>query len=205
MTGVARIVAIEHLTLDGVYQAPARADEDIRNGFEHGGWGNPGSDPKMQEVIGSYMVGGWSLLAGRMTYEDLYEGWAVRRPASPMTRALTDARKFVVSHDTGYALAWENSTLLAGEVQVRELKQNHDKTLVMFGSGNLLRTLMRRGLVDELTLMIHPLVLGEGLRLFETGQSPSRLKLSSQVATETGVAILTYSFGMEAAGERRPE
>ncbi|TIT77791.1 MAG: dihydrofolate reductase [Mesorhizobium sp.] len=199
---MARIVAIEHLTLDGVYQAPARADEDTRNGFAHGGWGNPGSDRKMQEVIGHAMAGGWSLLAGRTTYEDLYEGWVVRQPASPMTKALTDVRKFVASHDPGYEPRWENSTLLAGEAAMRQLKQAHDKPLVMFGSGKLLRALMRHGLVDELVLMVHPLVVGEGFRLFEPGQAPSTLKLLSQVATETGVAILTYAFDKKAA---RPE
>ncbi|TPI12659.1 dihydrofolate reductase [Mesorhizobium sp. B4-1-3] len=201
---MARIVAIEHLTLDGVFQAPARSDEDTRNGFGHGGWGIPGSDPKMQEVIGRAMAGGWSLLAGRTTYEDLYEAWAVRQPASPMTGALTGAQKFVASHDAAYQVRWENSTLLAGDAAeaVCKLKQDHDRTLVMFGSGKLLRALMRHRLVDELVLMVHPLVLGAGSRLFEPGQAPSALKLSSQIATATGVAILTYAFDGKAAAER---
>ncbi|RUU51808.1 dihydrofolate reductase family protein [Mesorhizobium sp. M2C.T.Ca.TU.002.02.1.1] len=201
---MARIVAIEHLTLDGVFQAPARADEDTRNGFQHGGWGIAGSDPQMQEVIGRAMAGGWSLLAGRTTYEDLYEGWVVRQPASPMTKALTGAQKFVASHDAAYQARWENSTLLAGDAAeaVRKLKQDHDRTLVMFGSGKLLRALMRHRLVDELVLMVHPLVLGAGSRLFEAGQAPSALKLSSQIATTTGVAILTYAFDGKDAAER---
>jgi dihydrofolate reductase len=198
---MARIIAIEHLTLDGVFQAPARADEDTRDDFRHGGWGNAGDDPRMQEVIGSAMAGGWSLLAGRTTYEDLYEGWVVRQPASPMTKALTGVRKFVISRDRAYVPRWENSTLLAGEAAqtVRELKQRHDKSLIMFGSGALLRGLMRHGLVDGLVLMIHPLVLGDGARLFEAGQGLSRLKLASQVVTATGVAILTYGFDIQAA------
>ncbi|WP_027165745.1 dihydrofolate reductase family protein [Mesorhizobium sp. WSM3224] len=201
---MARIVAVEHLTLDGVFQAPARADEDMRNGFTHGGWGAPGSDPKMQEVIGRAMAGGWSLLAGRTTYEDLHEAWAVRQPANAMTAALTGAQKFVASHDAGYQPGWENSTLLAGEAgqTVRALKQGHDKALIMFGSGKLLRALMRRGLVDELVLMVHPLVLGDGFRLFEPGQPPSTMKLSSHVATATGVAILTYALDTRDAAER---
>ncbi|TPI41918.1 hypothetical protein FJW07_05275 [Mesorhizobium sp. B3-1-9] len=201
---MARIVAIEHLTLDGVFQAPARADEDTRNGFAHGGWGIAGSDPQLQEVIGRAMAGGWSLLAGRTTYEDLHEAWAVRQLASPMTRALTGAQKFVASHDAGYEPRWENSTLLAGDAgkAVRALKQGHDKTLVMFGSGKLLRALMRHGLIDELVLMVHPLVLGEGSRLFEPGQAQSALKLSDLVSTATGVAILTYAFDGEGAAER---
>ncbi|TPJ41594.1 dihydrofolate reductase family protein [Mesorhizobium sp. B2-7-1] len=201
---MARVVAIEHLTLDGVFQAPARADEDTRNGFAHGGWGIPGSDAQMQEAIGRAMAGGWSLLAGRTTYEDLREAWAVRQPASPMTRALTGAQKFVASHDAGYEPRWENSTLLAGDAgeAVCALKQGHDKALIMFGSGKLLRALMRHGLVDELVLMVHPLVLGEGSRLFEPGQAPSTLKLSSQLSTAAGVAILTYIFDRQEAAER---
>ncbi|PBB84067.1 deaminase [Mesorhizobium sp. WSM3876] len=189
------IVAIEHMTLDGVYQAPARADEDTRNGFAHGGWSNAGNDARMQEVIGRYMIGGWSLLAGRITYEDLYEGWAVRQPSSPMTQALTTVRKFVASRDAGYELRWDNSTLLAGEAveTVRRLKQSHDRPLILFGSGSLLRSLMRDALVEEVVLMMHPLILGEGLRLFETGSALSKLRLSSQATTETGVAILTYA------------
>ncbi|MBZ9767474.1 dihydrofolate reductase family protein [Mesorhizobium sp. CA6] len=200
---MASIVAIEHVTLDGVFQAPGRADEDTRNGFAHGGWGNPGSDPKMQEAIGRAMAGGWSLLVGRTTYEDLHEAWAVRQPASPMTRALTGARKFVTSHDAGYQPRWENSALLAGDAgeTVRALKQGHDEALIVFGSGKLLRALMRHGLVDEMVLMVHPLVLGAGSRLFEPGQAPSMLKLSGQIATATGVAILTYAFDGKAAAE----
>jgi dihydrofolate reductase len=121
-----------------------------------------------------------------------------------MTRALTGARKFVASHDGGYEPRWENSTLLAGDAgeAVRKLKQGHDKTLIVFGSGKLLRALMRHGLVDELVLMVHPLVLGEGSRLFEPGQAPAALKLSDQVSTATGVAILSYAFdGNRAVGE----
>lgn len=109
-----RIVAVEHLTLDGVYQAPARPDEDTRDDFVHGGWALAGTTPRVQELIGKQMAGGWSMLVGRTTYEDLHEGWQVRQPDSPMTRALTSVQKFVVSRDPGYTPAWENSTLLAG-------------------------------------------------------------------------------------------
>jgi dihydrofolate reductase len=121
-----------------------------------------------------------------------------------MTRALTGAQKFVVSHDAGYEPCWENSALLAGDAgeTVRALKQGHDKALIMFGSGKLLRALMRHGLVDEMVLMVHPLVLGQGSRLFEPGQAPSTLKLSSQLSTATGVAILTYIFDRQEAAER---
>jgi len=187
-------VAIEHVTLDGVYQAPARADEDTRDNFKHGGWSNPGNHPKMQEVIGKYMTGGWSLLAGKKTYEDLYEGWPVRQPQSPMTQALTSVQKFVASHDPNYPLPWLHSTLLAGNATetVAQLKNEHDKTLVIFGSGVLVRSLMQPGLIDELVLMIHPLVLGEGHRFFDKETPFTKLKLADQITTDTGVIIATY-------------
>src|SRR2546423_1307114 len=99
MANPRKVVAIEHLTLDGVYQAPARADEDQRDGFKYGGWSVATDDPQMQEVIGRYMTDGWSLLVGKTTYDDLYQGWQVRQPSNPITQALTNAQKFVVSRD----------------------------------------------------------------------------------------------------------
>lgn len=188
-----RVVAVEHLTLDGVYQAPARVDEDTRNGFTHGGWAMAGDDPEMQRTIGRYMVDGWSLLVGRTTYEDLYEGWRVRQPSSPMTHALTAVQKFVVSQGSAYELGWENSTLLSGDGvdNVAKLKNQHEKPLITFGSGVLVRSLLKEAVLDELVLMIHPLVLGTGYRMFE-GSPPAKLGLAHQFVTATGVIIATY-------------
>src|SRR3954470_21838820 len=111
----ASLVAIEHLTLDGVYQAPARADEDQRGNFKHGGWSNASDAPETtQGVISRHMQAGWRLLVGRTTYEDLYEGWRVRQPQHPMTQALTQVQKLVASRDANYLLPWDNSTRLVG-------------------------------------------------------------------------------------------
>src|SRR3954470_12531608 len=150
MVQARKVVAIEHLTLDGVYQAPARADEDDRGGFKYGGWSVATDDPEMQKAVSRYMANGWSLLAGRTTYEDLYQGWHVRQPSNPITHALTNAQKFVVSRDANYKLAWKNSTLLMGDAadSVARLKREHDKTLIIFGSGVLVRSLLLSGLVD---------------------------------------------------------
>ncbi|HXS37906.1 MAG TPA: dihydrofolate reductase family protein [Flavipsychrobacter sp.] len=193
--GSCKVVAIEHITLDGVYQSPARPDEDARDGFKYGGWSIAGNDPQMQTVIGKYMGDGWSLLVGRTTYEGIYEGWSVRQPSSPMTQALTSVQKFVASHDPNYKLAWENSTLLAGDAAqaVARLKKEHDKTLIIFGSGVLVRSLMQNSLVDELVLMIHPLVLGEGYRLFD-GASFAKPRLTDNIVTHSGVIIGTYQL-----------
>jgi len=191
-----KIVAIEHVTLDGVYQAPARADEDTRDGFTHGGWSLSGDDPKMQQVIGSCMSGGWSLLVGRTTYEDLYEGWQMRQPSNPMTKALRNTAKFVVTRQAECALPWENSKRLSGEGSetVAKLKREHEKNLIVFGSGVLVRSLMRSALVDELVLMIHPLVLGTGRRFFEEA-SLAKMTLLNEIATESGVIVATYRIG----------
>jgi len=189
-----KIIAIEHLTLDGVFQGPASAEEDTRNGFKLGGWSAAGDDPKMREAIGKYMSRGWSLLAGTRTYEDLYRAWPISRPDDPMTAALTKPEKCVVSSNSAYQLPWANSTLLAGEAAetVARLKKEHDKTLVIFGSGELVRALLKAGLIDELLLIVHPIVLGEGLRLFDQGTAYTTLKLNAQEMTETGVTIATY-------------
>jgi len=190
-----KVIVINHLTLDGVYQAPAREDEDTRGGFAHGGWAKAGDDPELQGAIGKYMAHGWSLLVGSTTYADLYEGWHVRQPDHPMTRALTDVQKFVTSRDPHHPLPWKHSTLLAGDaaVTVGKLKAEHDKPLVVFGSGVLVRALMERQLVDELVLMIHPLILGTGRRFFDAAPR-SRLTLADQRTTRGGLILATYKL-----------
>ncbi|HEX7755281.1 MAG TPA: dihydrofolate reductase family protein, partial [Niabella sp.] len=189
-----KIVAIEALTLDGVMQAPGRPDEDTRDGFEYGGWAKTGDDPEMRNVIGKYMTAGWSLLVGRITYEDLYESWKVRHPSDPMAQALSNVQKFVVCHDPDYHLPWEHSTLLAGDAvnMIARLKKEHNKTLIIFGSGVLVRSLMQYELIDEYVLQIHPLVLGKGYGLFKGAGQASRLRLTDTVTTSTGVIIATY-------------
>jgi dihydrofolate reductase len=188
-----KIVAIEHLSLDGVFQAPARADEDPRDGFDQGGWANATDAPEAQEVIGRSMQGGWSLLVGRTTFADLHEGWAVRQPSSPMARALTNVEKFVISRKAGNDVPWENTTLLTGEAAetVAKLKAEHDKTLIIFGSGALVGALMQHRLIDEFVLIIHPLVLGKGRRLFDASPA-SPLTLADILTAKTGSLIVTY-------------
>jgi dihydrofolate reductase len=186
------VTVTEHLTLDGVMQAPGRPDEDTRGGFEHGGWAIPGNDEVMARVMGEGMARGGSLLLGRRTYEDFYGFWPHQKD-NPFTDVLNDIEKFVASRTLTEPLSWNNSTLLEGDAAdaVKELKEEPGEDIGVLGSGELVQSLIRHRLVDEYLLMIHPLVLGSGRRLFPEGVHSS-LRLVDSVATTTGVVIATY-------------
>lgn len=187
-----KIAVTEHLTLDGVMQAPGRPDEDTRGGFEHGGWAIPNNDEVMARVMGEGMARGGPLLFGRRTYEDFYGFWPHQKD-NPFTDVLNDVEKFVASRTLTDPLPWNNSTLLKGDAAeaVKELKEQPGKDIGVLGSGELVQSLIRHRLVDEYLLMIHPLVLGSGRRLFPEGVHSS-LRLVDSVTTTTGVVIATY-------------
>jgi dihydrofolate reductase len=187
-----RVAVTEHLTLDGVMQAPGRPDEDTRGGFEHGGWAVPNNDEVMGRVMGEGMAQGGSLLFGRRTYEDFYGFWPHQKD-NPYTEVLNNAEKFVASRTLTDPLPWNNSTLLKGDAAeaVKELKEQPGKDIGVLGSGELVQSLIRHQLVDEYLLLIHPLVLGSGRRLFPEGVHSS-LRLVDSVTTTTGVVIATY-------------
>jgi len=180
------------LTLDGVMQGPGRPDEDKRGGFSHGGWAVPYSDPVMASYAGS-MTNTDGILLGRRTYEDFYSVWP-KRTDNPYTEVLNNTQKFVASRTLEEPLPWVNSTLLKGDAAqtVAGLKERPGKDLVILGSGELVRSLMRGNLVDEYILLIHPLVLGSGQRLFPDSGSSAALRLVDSKATTTGVLIATY-------------
>jgi dihydrofolate reductase len=188
-----KIVVFNSLTLDGVMQAPARPDEDRRGGFEHGGWAISYADPVMAGVAGEGMARGGGLLFGRRTYEDFYSVWP-NRTDNPFTDVLNKSPKYVTSTTLVEPLPWSNSTLLKGDVPeaVARLKEESGGDLVILGSGELIRSLMPRNLIDTYILLIHPLVLGSGRRLFADGGSSARLKLIDTKPTTTGVVIATY-------------
>jgi dihydrofolate reductase len=191
-----RIVVINHITLDGVMQAPGRPDEDTRGGFSHGGWAVPGNDEAMVRAIGERMAKpGRCLLLGRRSYEDMLAAWNAR--GGPYKDALNTAPKYVASGRSATRLDWPNSTLVHGDVPaaVAELKQNAGGDLVIMGSGQLIRSLLPHELIDEYLLMIHPLVLGSGQRLFERGDHIGKLRLVSSIPTTTGVILATYLAG----------
>jgi dihydrofolate reductase len=188
-----KVTAFESLTLDGVMQAPGRPDEDTRGGFEHGGWALPYSDPVMGQVAGAGMAAAPDLLFGRRTYEDFYSVWP-NRTDNPFTDLLNNSQKYVASTTLREPLPWKNSTLFVGDAaeSVAALKAQPGKDLLILGSGELLRALTKARLVDRYILLIHPLVLGSGRRLFGDDGSYASLRLIDTKATTTGVVIATY-------------
>ena len=190
-----RIVVINHLTLDGVMQAPGRADEDTRGGFRHGGWAVPDNDDTMSAAIGERMAQpGGGLLLGRRSYEDMLAHW--NSQGGPYKDALNDTPKFVVSRSSATRLDWPNSTLLHGDVPtaVAELKQGPGGDLVVMGSGQLIRSLLPHGLIDEYLLMIHPFVLGSGQRLFDQDDELLKLQLVDSTRTSTVRSARVWVF-----------
>ena len=188
------LTVVESLSLDGVMQSPGRPDEDIRDGFENGGWAVPYADEVMGRAMGARMARGrgGALVLGRRTYED-FAGYWPNRQDNPYTETLNTSQKYVASRTLTEPLPWQNSTLLEGDAvdAVASLKDAAGGQLTVLGSGLLAGQLIRRGLVDEFVLLIHPLVLGSGRRLFpEDAHVP--LKLVDSLTTTTGVVIATY-------------
>jgi dihydrofolate reductase len=150
----------------------------------------------MQQAAGARMGSRWSLLVGRRTYEDFFKVWPKMPKPNPFTDTLNRVDKFVASRTLTEPLPWENSRLLDGDAiqAVTRLKAEHDKTLVIFGSGLLVRSLMQERLVDEFVLQIHPIVLGQGHRLFEDRVSPSDFKLIDTMVSKSGVIVASYAI-----------
>lgn len=189
-----RIIVTNNITLDGVMQGPARPDEDQRDGFTHGGWATPYADATAGKLMAEAGQNTGALLFGRRTYEDFYNVWPKRTDGNPFTPVLNNSQKYVASTTLKEPLPWSNSTLLQGDVveAVAKLKEQLEKDIVILGSGELIQSLMRRNLIDEYTLFIHPLVLGSGRRLFGEGLPTTTLRLISTLTTSTGVVIATY-------------
>jgi dihydrofolate reductase len=187
-----RITVTNSLSLDGVMQAPGRVDEDPRNGFTHGGWARPYADEVMGAEMGKGMSQPGVLLFGRRTYEALAAFWPHQTDGNPYTEVLDNTQKYVVSTTLTEPLPWQNSTVIADDVAatVTKLKEQPGNVAIL-GSGALVRSLIPHDLIDEYVLLIHPLTLGSGERLFPENSSV-QLKLISSVLTTTGVIIARY-------------
>ena len=191
-----RIVVMNHVTLDGVMQGPGRPDEDTRGGFMHGGWGDRSATAgdAAGQAMSERMAAGGGLagwLFGRRTYEELLASWNAR--GGPFKEALNNSPKYVASTTLQEPLPWPNSTLLRGDSAdaVRALKAESSGVLAIMGSGVLIGSLMAADLIDEYLLMIHPLVLGSGRRLFPDNVHVE-LRLTGSTTTPADVVIATY-------------
>jgi dihydrofolate reductase len=188
-----KVGVTNNLTLDGVMQAPGGKDEDLRDGFTYGGWAAPYNDAVKGRIMAQGMAKRGSLLFGRRTYEHFFKVWPGRTD-NPFTEVLDNTQKYVASRTLTEPLPWKNSTLLHGDAAdaVASLKQEPGDDLVILGSGVLVQSLMRRQLIDEMVLIIHPLVLGTGRRMFGDDGTFAKFRLVESVPTTTGAIIATY-------------
>jgi dihydrofolate reductase len=191
---VSKITVFNNITLDGVMQAPGRADEDTRGGFTHGGWSRPFADRAAGDVMARHATQHTVLLFGRRTYEQFFAFWSTQGDNVPYAAALNNAPKRVASTTLTAPLAWRNATLLPGDAAdaLADLKTREARDFVILGSGGVIQSLMRRGLIDEFTLLINPVILGSGIRLFPAGAAPATLRLVDVTPTGAGVVIATY-------------
>ncbi len=195
-----RVLVANHVSLDGVMQAPGGPDDDSRDGFRHGGWAERATDSALGAAMSERMGEGFSWLLGRRSYEDMLAHW--NEVGGPFKDGLNQARKYVASSSSGTVLPWPNSTLLSGDVPaaVAGLREQPGGNLVIMGSGQLIRSLLRHGLIDEFFLMIHPIVLGTGRRLFGPDEETRPLRLINCTPAKSGVLMATYRPAQDAAG-----
>jgi dihydrofolate reductase len=191
-----KIVVMEWITLDGVVQAPGHPDEDRDGGFEHGGWHLHYFDDTSREwVVKGYAEAG-GFLFGRRTYENLAAYWPhASEEEQVIAEPLNTKPKYVASRTLLGPLEWQNSTVLTGDVAqaVLALKQEDGRDLHVIGSPQLAQTLAEHDLVDEYRLMIDPLIVGGGKRLFGDSTAPKPLRLVESKATSTGAILARYT------------
>jgi dihydrofolate reductase len=188
-----KIVVAEFITLDGVIQAPGGADEDTDGGFVHGGWTLPYWHNDIGKQFFAAATQADTFLLGRRTWQTHGAAFDPMPVGDPFGDVMNGTRKVVVSTTLKSAAAWRNSTLISGNVveEVRKLKNQPGKNILMDGSSVLIHTLLENDLVDEFSLHVYPLVLGSGKRLFPAGQRLN-LKLIEAHALPTGVVFQHY-------------
>jgi dihydrofolate reductase len=189
-----KLIVLSFITLDGVMQAPGGPEEDPTGGFEHGGWVAGYFDDFLGKVMFGQMSKPFDLLLGRKTYEIFAAHWPyVKTDEDPIATGINNAKKYVASK-TLSKVTWGNSELIKGDVakQVRRLKEQDGSEIQVHGSGNLIQTLLKHDLVDELWLKIFPITLGRGKRLFAEGAIPVGFKLLKSEISPSGVIVATY-------------
>jgi dihydrofolate reductase len=190
-----KLVVVEFVTLDGVMQSPTDPNEDRSGGFDKGGWQRPYFDDVLGEAMVRSQQEAGAFLFGRRTYENFAAYWPNQPAGAPLAEKFNALPKYVVSTTLADPLPWQNSSLISPDVgqELGRLKLELDGDIHLIGSGELVRTVMREDLVDEYRLMVHPIVLGEGKRLFRDGDPLTRVQLTASASTSTGVLLVTYS------------
>ncbi|EKE11134.1 MAG: hypothetical protein ACD_15C00137G0031 [uncultured bacterium] len=185
-----KIIVLTFITLDGVMQAPGGPEEDTSGGFKFGGWTVPYFDDFSQKIMSEQMSRPFELLLGRKTYDIFASYWPNHEAEWP---GVNETKKYVVSN-TLENPEWKNSILIQGDVsgEIRKIKQQDGPDLHVYGSGNLVQTLMEHDLVDELWLKIFPITLGHGKRLFAEGTIPAAFKLTQSSTSPSGVIFVNY-------------
>jgi dihydrofolate reductase len=187
-----KLKIIEHISLDGVIQAPGGQEEDKDGNYPYGGWGVPHSDPAVGEAIVAAHGEAYDLLLGRRTY-DIWSGYWPKAPSSPMADSINAATKYIATHRPD-SLAWGPVENLGADIVegVRRIKAKNGPDLIVWGSSTLTPVLLEHGLADEVLLLVFPVLLGQGKRFFSDGTPPRELALVSTKAVPSGVIISTY-------------
>jgi dihydrofolate reductase len=185
-----KVIVLEHITLDGIIQAPGGPEEDTSGGFAYGGWISPHSDAILGTALRKQMNSSFDLLLGRKTFEIWAKYWP--QHADAWLRVNT-ATKYVASN-TLTSSDWQPSVFLKGDIaeKVTKIKEQQGPDLHVWGSSNLLQTLINRDLVDMFWLMIYPIALGAGKRLFADGTIPAAFKVTESKVTPNGVIVVNY-------------
>jgi dihydrofolate reductase len=188
---VRKIIVLEFISLDGIMQAPGGPKEDTSGGFKYGGWTFPYFDEISGKEMDKQMAGKYDLLLGRKTFEIFAGYWPQHTKGWSQVNKIT---KYAVSSSLKNP-TWENTVVVKDVKELKKLKNSHGPALQVYGSGNLVQTLLKNDLVDELWLKIFPVTLGKGKRLFEDGTIPAAFKLTQSKVSSSGVIFANYKRG----------
>lgn len=189
-----KIITTTMITLDGIMQAPGGSEEDRSEGFKYGGWATSWGAEE-DYITDRIQAKPFDLLFGRKTY-DIFAGyWPKHKDERHWGKPFDIAKKYVVSHKV-VPLPWNNSELITGDIveEIKKLKKTDGRDLLVWGSSNLIQTLLKHNLIDRIHLLIFPVTIGSGKKLFVEGTQPERLKLVEGKITSTGVIFATYEF-----------
>lgn len=189
-----KIITTTFITLDGVMQAPGGLEEDTSGGFKYGGWQLQfDSGKEADKILDEYLSPPFELLLGRRTYDIFAAYWSNHPEIEEVATRFNSTKKYVVSHKP-HKLPWNNSELVTGDVvtKIKKLKKLKGPDLVVWGSGNLIQTLLEYNLIDQMHILTYPITIGTGKKLFAEGTRPLHFKPVDSIVTSTGVIIATY-------------